>query len=139
MKNVSQFKQYLDGGGGVEHVFQAEVAAAVQVVFAEVLYELQVVQSISQTHILLQTNICEGREIHQVSPWRQYEFDDWSCSGCNADSNCLRSVMGCAENNVVSFSGTAEAFKVWSFVNVWPIVTKGTKGTKGINQWLDAT
>lgn len=37
------FEPYLDGGGGVEHVLQAEVAAVVQVVFAEVLYELQVV------------------------------------------------------------------------------------------------
>ncbi len=50
-------EQYLDGGRGVEHVLQAEVAAAVQVVFAEVLYELQVVQTIGQRHVLLQTNI----------------------------------------------------------------------------------
>lgn len=32
--------QYLYGGGGVEHILQGEVTAAVQVVFAEVLYEL---------------------------------------------------------------------------------------------------
>lgn len=36
----SRLEQYLDCGGGVEHVLQAEVAAAVQVVFAEVLNEL---------------------------------------------------------------------------------------------------
>lgn len=38
-----RFDPYLDGGGGVEQVLQAKVAAAVQVVFAEVLNELQVV------------------------------------------------------------------------------------------------
>lgn len=38
--DAAKFKQYLDGGGGVEHVLQTEVAAAVQVVLAEVLYEL---------------------------------------------------------------------------------------------------
>lgn len=48
---------YLDGGGGVEHILQAEVAAAVQVVFTEVLYELQVVESVSQAHVLLQTDV----------------------------------------------------------------------------------
>lgn len=76
--NAARFKQYLDGGGGVEHVLQTEVAAAVQVVFAEVLYELQVVQPISQRHVLLQTDIWEGRGSHQVSrsARRQYEFDD---------------------------------------------------------------
>ena len=57
MVNAGRLELYLDGGGGVQHVLQAEVAAAAQVVFAKVLYELQVVQSISQSHILLQTDI----------------------------------------------------------------------------------
>ena len=60
-------EQYLDGGGGVEHIFQAEVTAAVQVVFAEVLYELQVVEPISQRHVLLQRDIWEDRGSHQLS------------------------------------------------------------------------
>ena len=57
---------YLDGGGGVEHVLEAEVAAAAKVVFAEVLNELQVVQPVGQRHVLLQTDIWEGRGSHQV-------------------------------------------------------------------------
>lgn len=48
---------YLDGGGGVEHVLQTEVAAAVQVVFAEVLDELEVVEAIGQRHVLLQADV----------------------------------------------------------------------------------
>ena len=56
---------YLDGGRGVEHVLQAEVAAAVQVVFAEVLDELQVVEAVGQRHVLLQTHIWEGRGGHE--------------------------------------------------------------------------
>lgn len=65
--NAARLKQYLDGRGGVEHVLQAEVAAAVQVVFAEILYKLQVVQAISQRHVLLQTYIWESRGSNQVS------------------------------------------------------------------------
>lgn len=65
--NAEMFERYLDGGGGVKHVLQTEVAAAVQVVFAEVLYELQVVQPISQRHVLLQADVWEGRGSHQVS------------------------------------------------------------------------
>lgn len=38
------------------------MAAAVQVVLTKVLYELQVVESICQTHILLQTDVWRGRE-----------------------------------------------------------------------------
>lgn len=67
MLNAAVVEQYLDGGRGVQHVLQAEVAAAVQVVFAEVLYELQVVEPISQRHVILQTDIWEDRRSHQVS------------------------------------------------------------------------
>lgn len=63
-------RRYLDAGGGEEHVFQGEVAAVVQVVFAEVLNELQVVQSICQRHVLLKTNICGGRRNHDLSGFR---------------------------------------------------------------------
>lgn len=65
MVNICRYEWYLDGGGGVEHIFQAEVTAAVQVVLTKVLYELQVVESICQTHILLQTNVWRGTESHQ--------------------------------------------------------------------------
>jgi len=65
--NAASFKLYLDVRGGVEHVLQAKMATAVQVVFAEVLYELKVGQPISQRHVLFQTNIWEGRGSHQVS------------------------------------------------------------------------
>lgn len=67
---------YLDAGGGVQHVLQAEVAAAAQVVFAEVLDELQVVQPIGQRHVLLQADVWEdeGKGSHRVSVWRQYDF-----------------------------------------------------------------
>lgn len=41
------------------------MAAAVQVVFAEVLYELQVVEAVGQRHALLQTHIWQGRGGHQ--------------------------------------------------------------------------
>lgn len=54
--------RYLDGGRGVEHVLQGEVAAVVQVVFAEFLNELEVVQSISQRHVLLQTHVWGGEK-----------------------------------------------------------------------------
>lgn len=37
---------YFDGRRGVEHILQAEVAAAVQVLAAEVLNELQIVQAV---------------------------------------------------------------------------------------------
>lgn len=43
------------------------MAAAVQVVFAEVLNELQVVEAISQRHVLLQADIWEGRGSHEES------------------------------------------------------------------------
>lgn len=55
--DTAKFQPYLDGGGGVEHVLQTEVAAAVQVVFAEVLDELEVVEAISQRHVLLHGDI----------------------------------------------------------------------------------
>lgn len=76
MLNAAVVEQYLDGGRGVQHVLQAEVAAAVQVVFAEVLYELQVVEPISQRHVILQTDIWEDRRSHQVSVWGQCESGD---------------------------------------------------------------
>lgn len=53
--------EYLDGGGGVEHVLQAEVAAVVEVVPAELLHQLEVVQTVSQRHGLLEANICSAR------------------------------------------------------------------------------
>lgn len=64
--NAAKFLPYLDGGGGVQHVLQGKVAATVEVVFAEVLYELQVVQPIGQRHVLLQTDICGDRGGHQA-------------------------------------------------------------------------
>lgn len=39
---------YFDGGGGVEHVLQAEVAAVMQVLLAEVLDKLEVVEAVRQ-------------------------------------------------------------------------------------------
>lgn len=44
----------------IEHVLQAEVAAAVQVSPAEVLHQLEVVQTVSQRHDLLQADICSA-------------------------------------------------------------------------------
>lgn len=41
-------KAYFEGRMRVEHVFQIEVAAAVQVLLAEVLDELKVVQTVCQ-------------------------------------------------------------------------------------------
>lgn len=68
---------YLDGGGGVEHVLQTEVAAAVQVVFAEVLDQLHVVETIRQRHVLLQTDIWEERRSHLGSDLGV--FVAWCC------------------------------------------------------------
>jgi len=48
---------HLDGGSGVEHVFQGEVAALVQVLSAELLNQLQVIQAVSQRHGFFQANI----------------------------------------------------------------------------------
>lgn len=46
---------------GVEHVLQAEVAAAVEVVPAELLHQLEVVQTVGQRHGLLEADICSAR------------------------------------------------------------------------------
>lgn len=45
----------------VEHVLQAEVAAVVEVVPAELLHQLEVVQTVGQRHSLLQADICSAR------------------------------------------------------------------------------
>lgn len=45
----------------VEHVLQAEVAAVVEVVLAELLHQLEVVQAVSQRHGLLEADICSTR------------------------------------------------------------------------------
>ena len=45
----------------VEHVLQAEVAAVVEVVPAELLYQLEVVQTVRQRHGLLEADICSAR------------------------------------------------------------------------------
>ena len=57
---------YLDGGGRVQHVLEGEVAAAVEVVPAEVPDELQVVQAVGQGHVLLQAHIWMGAGVHGV-------------------------------------------------------------------------
>lgn len=41
----------------IEHVLQAEVAAVVEVVLAELLHQLEVVQAVSQRHGLLEADI----------------------------------------------------------------------------------
>lgn len=46
---------------GVEQVLQAEVAAAIEVVPAELLHQLEVVQTVSQRHGLLEADICSAR------------------------------------------------------------------------------
>lgn len=58
----SRRQRYLDGGGGVEQVLQAEVAAVLQVVLAELLNELEVGQALSHSHGLLQTHIWGGEQ-----------------------------------------------------------------------------
>lgn len=45
----------------VEHVLQGEVAAVVQVVSAKLLHQLEVVQTVSQRHGLLEADICSAR------------------------------------------------------------------------------
>lgn len=45
----------------IEHVLQAEVAAVVKVVLAEVLHQLEVVQTVSQRHGLFEADICSAR------------------------------------------------------------------------------
>lgn len=45
----------------IEHVLQAEVAAVVEVVLAELLYQLEVVQTVSQRHSLFEADICTAR------------------------------------------------------------------------------
>lgn len=58
-------EEYLEGGRGIEHILQTEVAAAFQVLSTEVLNELHVVETIRQCHVLLQTHIWERRGSHQ--------------------------------------------------------------------------
>lgn len=53
---------YLNTSGGIKHVLQCEVTAIIQVLSAEVLDELQVVQTVDQRHRLLHTDICMGQE-----------------------------------------------------------------------------
>lgn len=45
----------------IEHILQAEVAAVVEVVPAELLHQLEVVQTVSQRHGLLEADICSAR------------------------------------------------------------------------------
>lgn len=52
---------YLYGRVRVQKVLQAEVAAAVEVVPAELLHQLEVVQTVSQRHGLLEADICSAR------------------------------------------------------------------------------
>lgn len=52
---------YLYGCMCVEHVLQAEVAAVVEVVLAELLHQLEVVETVSQRHGLLEADICSAR------------------------------------------------------------------------------
>lgn len=52
----------------IEQVLQAEVAAVIEVVPAELLHQLQVVQTVSQRHGLLQANVCStggGGQTHE--------------------------------------------------------------------------
>lgn len=46
----------------VEHVLQAEVAAVIEVVHAELLHQLEVVQTVGQRHGLLEADICSAGE-----------------------------------------------------------------------------
>lgn len=45
----------------IDHVLQAEVAATVEVVPAELLHQLEVVQTVRQRHGLLEADICSAR------------------------------------------------------------------------------
>lgn len=47
----------------IEHVLQAEVAAVVEVVPAKLLHQLEVVQTVSQGHGLLQADVCSARGV----------------------------------------------------------------------------
>lgn len=60
-------KAYFDGRMSVEHVLQIEVAAVVQVLLAEVLDELQVVQTVCQRHGLFQANVCKSKTIRSAT------------------------------------------------------------------------
>lgn len=51
---------YLYGCMCIEHVLQAEVAAVVEVVLAELLHQLEVVETVSQRHGLLEADICSA-------------------------------------------------------------------------------
>lgn len=46
---------------GVEHVLQGKVAAVIEVVPAELLHQLEVVQTVRQRHGLLKANVCSTR------------------------------------------------------------------------------
>lgn len=52
---------YLYRSVSVDHILQAEVAAAVEVVPAELLHQLEVVQTVRQRHGLLEADICSAR------------------------------------------------------------------------------
>lgn len=54
---------YLYWGVSVEHVLQAEVTAMVEVIPAELLHQLEVVQTVSQRHGLLQADVCTVKEM----------------------------------------------------------------------------
>lgn len=45
----------------IQHVLEAEVTAVVEVVPAEVLHQLEVVQTVSQRHGLLEADVCSAR------------------------------------------------------------------------------
>lgn len=52
---------YLYRRVSIDHILQAEVAAAVEVLPAELLHQLQVVQTVRQRHGLLEADICSVR------------------------------------------------------------------------------
>lgn len=58
---MSMSVSHLYGRVRVDHVLQAEVAAAIEVVPAEVLHQLEVVQTVRQRHGLLEADICSAR------------------------------------------------------------------------------
>lgn len=52
---------------GIEHVLQTEVTATVEVLPAEVLNELEVIQTVRQRHGLLQANVWKSEMIQNAS------------------------------------------------------------------------
>lgn len=67
-------KAYFEGRMSVEHVLQIEVAAVVQVLPAEVLDELKVVQTVCQWHGLFQANVCKWKTIQSATLIRHYSM-----------------------------------------------------------------